>query len=451
MSKFEKDLVSGSVVKQLLMFSIPVLVSNLIQTLYSVADMIVVGKFAGAVSMSGVNIGSQITMLITNLVIGLSVGATVLIGQYLGAGDRKSLKETIGTLFTSLFVVGVVVTVLMVLLQEPLLRLIKTPEESFAEAKNYFFVTALGTLFIFAYNALSAIMRGMGDSKNPLVFVAVACVVNVVLDLILVAFFGWGATGAAVATVFSQAVSVLLCVIYLKRNNFIFDFNLKSFKCDYNRLKTILRIGIPTSVQNVATSCSFLFLTAMVNSLGVNASAAVGAVGKLNGFAILPAVAMNISVSAMSAQNIGAGRHDRALKTCGTGILIAYIISIVIFAFVTLFPELCMRMFIDDEAVIKDGIEYLGSFKYDYLLVPAVFCMNGLFIGAGHTTFSLINGMMSSLLFRIPACYVLGMIMEKGLSGIGLGAPIATAASMISCLIFLISGSWKKLVIFNEE
>ncbi|MBQ3037760.1 MAG: MATE family efflux transporter, partial [Clostridia bacterium] len=414
-------------------------------------DMIIVGKFAGTISMSGVNIGSQITMLVTNLVIGLTVGATVLIGQYLGAGDRNGLKETIGTLFTSLFFSGIVITVLMVFLRIPILRLIQTPVESFPEAENYFFVTALGTLFIFAYNALSAIMRGMGDSKNPLIFVAIACVVNVVLDLVLVAVFGMGATGAAVATVVSQAVSMVLCVVYLKRNNFVFDFNLESFKCNYRRLKMILRIGIPSSVQNVAVSCSFLFLTAMVNSLGVNASAAVGAVGKLNGFAILPAVAMNISVSAMSAQNIGAGKHDRALKTCGVGIMISYIISAVIFTFVTIFPELCMRMFIDDEAVIRDGIEYLGSFKYDYLLVPAVFCMNGLFIGAGHTTLSLISGIMSSVLFRIPACYLFGMVMDMGLKGIGLGAPVASASSFVLCIVFLISGRWKKQVIVHSN
>lgn len=451
MSKFENNLVNGNVWKQLLLFSIPVLISNMIQTLYNVADMIIVGNFAGPVSMSGVNIGSQITLLITNLVIGLSVGATVLIGQYLGAGDRKALKETIGTLFVSLLVLGVVMTVVMIGVQEPLLRLINTPEESFLEAKNYFFVTMLGTLFIFAYNALSAVMRGMGDSKNPLIFVAISCVVNIVLDLVFVAVFKTGATGAAVATVISQALSAVLCIIYLKKNNFIFDFSRESFKCSKARLKTILRVGVPTSVQNVAVSSSFLFLTAMVNSMGVNASAAVGAVGKLNGFAILPAIAMNTSVSAMSAQNIGAGRLDRAKKTCGVGMLISYIISIVIFIFVSVYPELCMRLFTNDPLVIQNGVEYLSVFKYDYIIVPATFCMNGLFIGAGHTTFSLLNGMMSSLLFRIPACYVFGMIMKMGLSGIGLGAPIASLASAVCCFIFLISGKWKKQVIVHDN
>lgn len=308
----------------------------------------------------------------------------------------------------------------------------------------------LGTLFIFAYNALSAVMRGMGDSKNPLKFVTIACVVNVFLDLLLVGTFKMGATGAAVATVFSQAISVILCVIYLKRNDFIVDFSLSSFKCNKERLKLILKIGIPSSVQNVAVSSSFLFLTAMVNTIGVNASAAVGAVGKLNGFAILPAIAMNASVSAMCAQNIGAGRWDRAIKTCGVGIGISYAISVVIFAIVTLFPEACMKMFIDDKNVIADGVMYLSSFKYDYLFVPATFCLNGMFVGAGHTTFSLVNGMMSSLLFRIPACYIFGMTFDWGLKGIGLGAPIASMAAFVLCIMFFISGKWKKQVIINK-
>lgn len=450
MAKFEKNLVEGNVAKQLIRFSVPILISNLIQTLYSVVDMIVVGKMAGAHSMSGVNIGSQVTFVITNLVIGLTIGATVLIGQYLGANNRKALKETIETLFSSLLVVGTILTIVMIWFEEPLLRLIQTPEESFAEAKNYFFVTMLGTLFIFAYNALSAVMRGMGDSKNPLKFVTIACVVNVFLDLLLVGTFKMGATGAAVATVFSQAISVILCVIYLKRNDFIVDFSLSSFKCNKERLKLILKIGIPSSVQNVAVSSSFLFLTAMVNTIGVNASAAVGAVGKLNGFAILPAIAMNASVSAMCAQNIGAGRWDRAIKTCGVGIGISYAISVVIFAIVTLFPEACMKMFIDDKNVIADGVMYLSSFKYDYLFVPATFCLNGMFVGAGHTTFSLVNGMMSSLLFRIPACYIFGMTFDWGLKGIGLGAPIASMAAFVLCIMFFISGKWKKQVIINK-
>lgn len=447
MSKFENNLVEGRVAKQLILFSLPVLISNLIQTLYSVADMIIVGQFCGSASMSGVNIGSQVTFLITNMVFGLSVGATVLIGQYLGANDRKAIKQTIGTLFTSLFVLALVLTALMLILQNPLLRLIRTPEESFSEASRYFFVTTLGNVFIFGYNALSAVMRGMGDSKNPLIFVAIACVVNIGLDILLVAAFRWGAFGAAVATVISQAVSMILCIIYLKNNDFIFDFSRESLKVNKKQLGMIFKIGVPSSVQNVATSASFLFLTALVNTIGYEASAAVGAVGKLNGFAILPAVAMSTSVSAMAAQNIGANRFDRAKQTMGIGILISLGISVAIFVFVKLFPALCMRAFTPEQAVIEKGVEYMKFFTLDYLIVPFVFCLNGLFIGAGHTTVSLINGMISSILFRIPASYLFGITLGLGLAGVGLGAPVASFASLLYGLVFFLSGKWKKQVI----
>ena len=332
MAKFERNLSEGSVVKQLIMFSLPVLLSNLLQSLYSTVDMLIVGQFASEISMSGVNIGGQVSFLITNMVFGLSVGATVLIGQYMGADDRKSMHETIATLFVSLLVSAVVITLVAISLMDPILKLINTPKESFSEARIYFFISMLGTIFIFGYNALSAVMRGLGDSRNPLIFVAVACVANIILDLLFVAQFKMGAAGAALATVISQAISMILCILYLKKNDFIFDFSLKSFKgATKKQLKLILKIGIPTSVQNVATSTSFLFLTALVNSLGVMASAAVGAVGKLNGFAILPGVAMSTSVSAMGAQNIGAKKYDRAAKTMLCGMTIAMILCCIYF------------------------------------------------------------------------------------------------------------------------
>lgn len=449
MAKFENDLSKGSVVKQLIVFAMPFLLSNLIQTLYSVVDMIVVGQYAGPASMSGVNIGSQVTFLITNMVFGLSVGATVLIGQYLGAGDRKALKETIGTLLSTLIVLSVVITVGMIAVQEPLLRLIQTPAESFSEAKEYFFITMLGTIFIFGYNALSAIMRGMGDSKNPLVFVAIACGINIVLDIWLVKGLQMRAAGAALATVISQAVSMILCIMYLVKNKFIFDFKLSSFAFHKKRLKLLLKIGIPTSVQNVATSASFLFLTALVNSLGVIASAAVGAVGKLNGFAILPAVAMSSSISAMAAQNIGAGEIERAKKTMYTGMVIASVISIVVFAAFNIWPEALIRIFGDDEAMIQQGVIYIRAFSYDYLIAPLVFCFNGLFIGSGHTTFSFFNSCISSLLGRIPASYVFGMTLGMGLFGFGLGAPIASFIALALAFGYYLSGKWKKMTIIK--
>ena len=332
-SKLEHNLAQGAVAPQLLRFALPFIISNIIQSLYSVADMIIVGQYAGAVSMSGVNIGGQVTQLITNMVFGLSAGGTVLIGQYLGAGDRKALRDTIGTLLSVLMALGAVFTVGLLLLRSPILRAIQTPEPSFPEAMSYLFITSLGIIFIFAYNALSAIMRGLGDSKRPLYFVSIACVANIVLDLIMVGVWHWGAFGAGLATIMSQALSVILCIIYLKRNDFVFDFSLKSFGFHPERLRMLLKIGVPMSVQNVATSISFLFLTAMVNLLDPTAmaSAAVGAVSKFNSFGVLPAFAMSSAIAAMSAQNIGAGETRRAVQTMKIGTALGFGISFCVF------------------------------------------------------------------------------------------------------------------------
>ena len=442
MSKFETNLSKGSVLKRLILFALPFLASNIIQSLYNVADMLIVGRFRGEISMSGVNIGGQVTFIMTNITIGLCAGATVLIAQNVGSGDRKSLKETISTVITMLLCAAVLLSSIMLVLKEPFLRMINTPKESFAEASNYLFITCLGIIFIFGYNALSGILRGMGDSKRPFYFVTIACITNIILDFILVAGFGMGATGAAIATVLSQALSMILCILYLVKNDFIFDFKLKSYRIYKDKLKMIFRIGLPTAVQNGVTSLSFLVITALVNEFGVFASAAVGVVGKFNGFAIMPAIAMGNSISTMAAQNIGAGEWDRAKKTCKIGTLIAIVISTSIFFLAQSFSGEILALFNDKQEVIDAGVVYIRTFSIDYLIVPWVFCINGLFIGSGHTTFSLINGILSALALRVPAAIFFGKVLHMGLAGIGLGAPVASFGSLLLVIWFLFSKRW---------
>jgi len=449
-ASFEVNLSRGNVAIQLIRFSIPLLISNFIQSAYSVADMIIVGQFSGelgSAAMSGVNIGSQLSFLITNMVFGLCAGTTVLIGQYIGSNNRRALEKSVSTLFTLLLIVAAVATVLMIGLRDPILHLIKTPVESYSEAKNYLLVTSIGTIFILGYNAFAAVMRGMGDSKRPLVFVAIACVTNIVLDLFFVAALGMAATGAAIATVISQAISMILCIIYFEKNNFIFKFKPSSFRIDRQQLVMIAKIGGPMAIQNTVTGVSFLFLTTMINSISYIASAAVGAVGKINGFAILPAVAMSSSISAIASHNIGAKEYERAVSTFRIGTVIAYVFSVIVFALVSVFPEFFLRLFNEDEELIKAGVAYMRTFSFDYLCVPLLFSLNGLFIGAGHTTFSLVNNMLSAILIRVPVSYLFGMIMEMGLIGIGLGAPVATLISIVLGVIYFASGKWKKRTI----
>jgi len=251
MATFGKDLSEGSVSKQLISFSVPFLISNLVQSLYSVADMLIVGNFSGTAAVSGVNIGSQITHVLTMLVLGFCTGGTIMVSQYMGARDEDGVKETISTLITALLVGGVAITFIMLLLIDPSLRLLETPAESYGEARDYLVITVAGILFIFAYNAFSAILRGMGDSKRPFYFVSISCVTNIILDLVLVAGFGMGAKGAAVATVFSQAVSVILCIIYLRSRNFVFDFHPSSFKINREYLGKILKSALQVQYKAV--------------------------------------------------------------------------------------------------------------------------------------------------------------------------------------------------------
>lgn len=447
----ENNLTEGNVVLQLIMFALPFMLSNLIQTLYNVADMFIVGKFAGTEGISGVNIGGQVTFIITNIVVGLSVGGTVVIAQYLGSGNRKSMNESIKTLITFLFITAIAVTVGMMLLSDVILELIQTPAESYAQARSYLNITLLGTIFIFGYNGFSAILRGLGDSKRPLIFVSIACTINIILDLLFVGAFHMEAMGAALATVISQAISMFACIIYIKRSDLGFDFKLSSFRIYKEKLFLLMQVGIPISIQNVIINFSFLVLTAIANGMGVSASAAVGIVGKYNGFAILPAIAVGSSVSAMVAQNMGAGMVERAKKTFHIGFILSFSVSLVVFIFTQLFPEQIISAFGDDPEMISEGVAYLRTFSLDYLIVPAAFCLNGLITGSGHTIISSISGIMSSLGFRIPFAILLGVTLGKGMLGLGIAAPIASLGTTIIVFIYYLSGKWKVSTVVNEE
>lgn len=447
----ERNLTEGNVVKLLIQFALPFMLSNMIQSLYSVADMLIVGNYSGTAAISGVNIGGQVTFILTNFIVGMTVGGTVIIGQYLGSGDRKGVKDTISTLLTSLLIAGIAITIIMLIISDKILWLLQTPEESYQQARDYLDITLLGTVFIFGYNAFSAILRGFGDSKRPLIFVSIACAINVVLDLLLVGVFGMAAKGAAIATVISQAISLILCIITLIKSDFVFDFKLSSFKFIKKHFITIMRVGIPISIQNVIVNFSFLVLTTVANSMGVNASAAVGIVGKYNGFAILPAIAVGSSVSAMVAQNMGAGAIERAKKTFYTGFALAFSITFTVFIITQVFPEQILSFFDDDPNTISAGVEYIRTFSFDYLIVPLTFCLNGLITGSGHTIISSICGILSSIGFRVPIAILFGLVMQKGLWGLGLAAPIASLASGLILLIYYTTGKWKKNMVIKTS
>ena len=442
MAPLHKDFTRGNILGHLVRFGAPFLFSNFLQALYNVTDMLVVGQFSTVQAQAGVTNGGQIMNVVVMVVAGLTVGGTILVGQYFGAKREKDVSETIGTLFSVLAISAVAFTVLILSLADPILRMIQTPENVMNEARAYLKICMLGNTFVFGYNAVSAVQRGLGDSKRPLIFVGIACAVNLVLDVWLVKGLNMGAAGAAWATIIAQAISVVLAAAYLSRNKFLFDFKWKSFRIHPEKLQQIFKIGLPSSAQSLVVSVSFLTLTALTNGFGDAASAAGGVVGKLNSFAILPVLAIQQSISAIAAQNIGAGRHDRALDALKKGILFSFILGAAVFAVVQLIPSQLISLFSNDAQVIENGAAYLRTFSFDYLMVPFVFSFGGLVIASGHTMFSLLLAALSSIILRIPAAWVFSSLI--GIAGVGLGAPIATLGSSFIGLWFVLSGRWRE-------
>ena len=438
------NLTEGSIGRRLITFAIPYLIANFVQALYGAVDMAVVGWFTNSAGISAVSVGSQVMQIVTSMVSGLTMGGTILIAQYFGAKLEKDTKETISTMLTMFAAAGVGFTAVMFLCAPWVLSLLQTPPEAFEQALSYVRIASCGILFIFGYNAISAMLRGLGDSKSPLLFISIACLTNIALDLLMVGGMGMGPAGAALATILSQAVSMCLAILYLTRRDFIFDFKLQSFRMYKDKALKLLKIGLPVSLQESMVSVSFLFIAAIVNSLGVITSAAVGIAGKFTNFAMLPATAFSGAISALTAQNMGAGQPDRAKKSLLIAISMALGCGFFFFLWVQLAPQSVLHIFKADPQVTAAGIAYMRTFSIDYLLVAFVFCMNGFFNGCGRTVFSMANGLFSTLMVRVPLAYFLSRYIPGSLSGIGLAAPLASSTSLIFGLIYLKMGRWKQ-------
>ncbi|MGL4791946.1 MAG: MATE family efflux transporter, partial [Anaerotignaceae bacterium] len=337
--KYETDLTEGNVTKQLLKFSAPFFLAQILQALYSIVDMLIVGYFMGDYGISAINSSSSCVMLITMVVNGFSLSGTVLVAQYVGAKQMENAKKTIGTLFTLFIFIGLFIAMVGQLMANNILVILNTPQESVAEATNYLRISFGGTLFICGYNAVSAILRGLGDSRRPLIFVAIATMTNVVLDFLFVGLFNWGAGGAAFATIMAQALSFILAVTTLYKNNFVFDFKLKSFVIYKDKLKMIIKIGLPSAIQSTMVNFSFLFVISNINVYGLAASTAAGIGNKIDSFAVLPTLAVSQSVASMVGQNLGAGRIDRAKETLFAGIRISLTFGICIYIIVNVFGK----------------------------------------------------------------------------------------------------------------
>lgn len=448
------SLLHGKVGPALLRFALPFLAASLLQQLYSTVDMMAVGRLSAnaAVSLSAVSTGGQLTYAVTSLLIGLATGSTVLIGQYVGASRRDDISRTIGTMFPLFALIAIGVSVVMAALTSPLVALLQVPAEAVTEAEQYLFICAVGMIFVAGYNMVSGIFRGLGDSKSPMILVAIACVINIIGDIILVGPLQMGAAGAAIATVAAQGLSFLFSLVVLRRRkDFPFDFKRSSFRLHREQSRLLLKLGAPIAFQDFSIGISFLFITAFINRIGLDESACVGVVSRVSCIAMLVSTAFMSAIAAMSAQNIGAGQPKRARAAMLWGMTLSFMFSAVLFVLIQLFPGQILSFFTEEAGVIEKGILYLRSNIIDALMVSFVFCMNGFFSGCGHTTFSMVNNLISTYGVRVLGTLLVSLIPGTNMFHIGLAAPAASAVQIVIEVIYLASGRWKHNTVLDNS
>lgn len=427
----------GNVYQVLLSFSIPFLIANMIQALYGAVDLAVIGWACSAESVAAVSTGTQVTQIITSVISGLTLGATILVGRYIGKNQPKTASAVIGTTLTVFFWVALILSILMIAGCEGILTLLKTPQESFALAKQYVVVCSLGIVFICGYNAISAILRGYGDSRRPMLFVALACVLNVCLDFVFVIFFDMGVAGVALATVLAQALSMICSIITLRRSHFIFDFKLASFRIDLTLLKELAWIGIPISLQECMVRLSFLYLTAATNRLGVSAAAAVGIAARYDVFAMLPATSLSSALAAITAQNWGAGKMERVYASLRAGLGFALLGSLIFYLWAQFSPATMIGVFSHDSSIVAAGIPFFRSCSYDYLAVTFVFCFNGVLNGQSKTIFTMISCCFGALCLRIPLITLALRYSADDLFVLGMIAPVVSLIMAAYTLVYI--------------
>lgn len=440
------DMTQGSVFKKMVVFSLPVMISNALQLCYGLIDMVIVGKFVGSAGLSAITIGSQVFNLMATLCIGFSVGGQVFISQLIGGKEYKRLNQTIGTVFTLVGFLGLLMTLIGFCFSVPVLRLMNTPEESFEMAKSYMKVCSGGVLFTYGYNMVSAILRGMGDSKRPLLFILISTIVNLAGDLLLVGYFKMGAAGAAWATILGQAVSFVIALVFLvrRKEEFHFDFKARSFIPENSTAVKLVKLGVPFALQNSSIDISMMFVCALVNSFGVIASATFGVGSRLQSLGFVMSGAVGAFVSSLVGQNIAAGKMDRVHKGIHLGLVSSIIFWGILTSVFLIFPEMCFGLFSKDQEVLNMAPLYMMCMAVG---APALGCMtpyNGFIQGIGNSKMSLIFSILDGFVARISLSYLIGIVVGLGLKGFFLGYFLAPYFTTIPAMIYYYSGIWKK-------
>ena len=430
MNNSKSDFTQGNILAKLIPFMIPILGALVLQAAYGAVDLLVVGRFGTTEGLSAVSTGSQVLNLVTFVITQFSMGITVLIARYIGEKKQDQIGAVIGGTTIAFAVISVVLFVVMITLANPIAVLMQAPKEAVSLTASYVRICGGGIFFIVAYNVLAAIFRGLGDSKSPLIFVAVACAVNIVGDLLFVAVFKMDAAGAAIATVLAQGVSVLLALGLLLKRKQVFAITRKDF-CINEQCKRAFKIGLPLALQEFLTQVSFLALCAFVNRLGLEASSGYGVACKIVNFAMLVPSSLMQSMASFVSQNVGAGKEKRASHAMLCGIGVGLAIGCVVFALVMFKGDLLTGIFTTDAAVIQKGYDYLRGFALESIVTAILFSMVGYFNGHDQTLWVMIQGLTQTLLVRLPLAYYMSIQPNASLTNIGFAAPAATIFGIV--------------------
>lgn len=432
--KQTNNFTEGPILKPLIRFTIPILLALFLQAMYGAVDLLVIGQFGRPADVSAIATGSQIMQTITSVITGLSMGATVLLGQKLGQKRLEEAGQVMGCTIALFAVIALILTAFMTVLASPLSSVMQTPAEAFDQTVTYVKICSAGAVFIVAYNVLGAAFRGIGDSRTPLLTVTIACITNIIADFTLVGGFHLGVSGAALATVLAQAVSVLLSLFFTVKKGMPFPFHVRNIRFYRQFTGRILALGCPIALQDTLVTISFLAITAIVNGLGVIPSAGVGVAEKLCNFIMLVPSSYMQSLSAFVAQNIGAGSAKRARQSLKYGIACSLCFGIILSYIAFFHGDLLASLFAKDSQVIIAASEYLKAYAVDTLLTSVMFCFAGYFNGCGKTTFVMAQGIIGAFLVRIPVSYLMSRRTPVSLFHVGLATPCSTT---VQILLFL--------------
>lgn len=430
MSSDKNNFTEGNILKKLSLFMLPVLGALILQAAYGAVDLLVVGRFGSTAGLSAVSTGSQLMNLVTFMVTQLAMGATVLIARYLGEKKPERIGAVLGGATVVFAILATVLFVLLVFFAHPIAVLMQAPSEALGLTTRYVRICGMEIFFIVAYNMLAAIFRGLGDSKSPLLFVLVACLINIAGDLLFVAGFKMDAAGAAIATVMAQAVSVVLAIVILLKKDLPFTLKKSDFRLN-PQCRKFLQVGLPLALQEVLTQASFLALCAFVNRLGLTASSGYGVASKIVSFAMLIPSALMQSMASFVAQNVGASKPKRAKQAMFTGMGIGLVFGCAVFALVMLKGDMLAGIFSTDAEVVQKGFEYLKGFAPETILTAILFSMLGYFNGNNKTVFVMIQGLVQTLLVRLPMSYLMSIQPNASLTKIGLAAPVSTLVGVL--------------------